>query len=73
MPAFPITSDHFVTSDLILVRKSSTEEPCDSIPCRMSENPRDGVCNKFGQAHDVRNLRIFEGSQFKLAAPKIQL
>ena len=32
--------------------------------CRMSENPRDGVCNKFGQAHDVRNLCISEGSQF---------
>ena len=30
----------------------------------MSENPRDGVCNKFGQAHDVRNLYISEGSQF---------
>ena len=32
--------------------------------CRMSENPRDGVCNKFGQAHDVRNLFISDGSQF---------
>jgi choline dehydrogenase-like flavoprotein len=30
----------------------------------MSENPRDGVCNKFGQAHDVRNLFISDGSQF---------
>ena len=32
--------------------------------CRMSENPRDGVCNKFGQTHDVRNLFISDGSQF---------
>jgi choline dehydrogenase-like flavoprotein len=32
--------------------------------CRMSEHPRDGVCNKFGQAHDVRNLFISDGSQF---------
>ena len=32
--------------------------------CRMSENSRDGVCNKFGQAHDVRNLFISDGSQF---------
>ena len=31
--------------------------------CRMSENPRDGVCNKFGQTHDVRNLFISDGSQ----------
>jgi choline dehydrogenase-like flavoprotein len=30
----------------------------------MSENSRDGVCNKFGQAHDVRNLFISDGSQF---------
>ena len=32
--------------------------------CRMSANPRDGVCNKWGQAHDIRNLFISDGSQF---------
>jgi choline dehydrogenase-like flavoprotein len=32
--------------------------------CRQSENPRDGVCNKYGQAHDVPNLFISDGSQF---------
>ena len=32
--------------------------------CRMSENPRDVVCNKFGQSHDIRNLFISDGSQF---------
>ena len=32
--------------------------------CRMSDNPRDGVCNRFGQAHDVKNLFISDGSQF---------
>jgi choline dehydrogenase-like flavoprotein len=32
--------------------------------CRMSENPRDGVCNKFGQTHDIKNLFISDGSQF---------
>ena len=31
---------------------------------RMSERPEDGVCNKFGQTHDVRNLFISDGSQF---------
>ncbi len=31
---------------------------------RMSENPRDGVVNKWGQAHDVANLFISDGSQF---------
>jgi choline dehydrogenase-like flavoprotein len=32
--------------------------------CRMSDNPRDGVCNKFGQTHDIANLFISDGSQF---------
>jgi len=32
--------------------------------CRMSENPRDGVCNKFGQTHVIKNLFISDGSQF---------
>ncbi|MGE0116743.1 MAG: GMC family oxidoreductase [Dongiaceae bacterium] len=31
---------------------------------RMSENPRDGVVNKHGQAHDIKNLFISDGSQF---------
>jgi choline dehydrogenase-like flavoprotein len=32
--------------------------------CRMSANPRDGVCDKHGQTHDVKNLFISDGSQF---------
>lgn len=32
--------------------------------CRMSANPRDGVCNKWGQTHDIANLFISDGSQF---------
>jgi choline dehydrogenase-like flavoprotein len=31
---------------------------------RMSENPRDGVVNKYGQTHDVKNLFVSDGSQF---------
>jgi choline dehydrogenase-like flavoprotein len=31
---------------------------------RMAENPRDGVVNKWGQTHDVKNLFISDGSQF---------
>jgi choline dehydrogenase-like flavoprotein len=31
---------------------------------RMAENPRDGVVNKFGQSHDVKNLFVSDGSQF---------
>jgi len=31
---------------------------------RMSENPRDGVVNKHGQAHDIKNLFVSDGSQF---------
>jgi choline dehydrogenase-like flavoprotein len=32
--------------------------------CRQSKRAQDGVCNKFGQTHDVRNLFISDGSQF---------
>jgi choline dehydrogenase-like flavoprotein len=32
--------------------------------CRQSVSRRDGVCNKYGQAHDVGNLFIADGSQF---------
>jgi choline dehydrogenase-like flavoprotein len=31
---------------------------------RMSENPRDGVVNKWGQTHDIKNLFVSDGSQF---------
>ncbi|MGO6984257.1 GMC family oxidoreductase [Rhizobium leguminosarum] len=31
---------------------------------RMSERPRDGVVNKWGQSHDIKNLFISDGSQF---------
>ncbi|MEM8776024.1 MAG: GMC family oxidoreductase [Pseudomonadota bacterium] len=30
--------------------------------CRMSERPEDGVVNKWGQAHDVPNLFVSDGS-----------
>jgi choline dehydrogenase-like flavoprotein len=29
---------------------------------RMSRNPADGVCNAWGQTHDVPNLFISDGS-----------
>jgi len=32
--------------------------------CRMSAAAKDGVCNKWGQAHDIGNLFISDGSQF---------
>jgi len=31
---------------------------------RMSANARDGVVNKYGQTHDIKNLFISDGSQF---------
>ena len=31
---------------------------------RMSARPQDGVCNKWGQTHDIANLFISDGSQF---------
>ena len=36
--------------------------------CRMSEKSRDGVCNKYGQTHDMKNLFISDGSQFTTGA-----
>jgi choline dehydrogenase-like flavoprotein len=36
--------------------------------CRQSASPRDGVCNKYGQTHDVGNLFISDGSQFASSA-----
>ena len=35
---------------------------------RMSENPRDGVVNKWGQSHDIANLFVSDGSQFTTGA-----
>jgi choline dehydrogenase-like flavoprotein len=32
--------------------------------CRMSAKASDGVCNKWGQTHDIPNLFISDGSQF---------
>jgi choline dehydrogenase-like flavoprotein len=36
--------------------------------CRQSARPEDGVCNKFGQSHDIKNLFISDGSQFTTGA-----
>lgn len=36
--------------------------------CRMSDKARDGVCNKHGQSHDIKNLFISDGSQFTTGA-----
>ncbi|PSK80278.1 choline dehydrogenase-like flavoprotein [Limimaricola soesokkakensis] len=35
---------------------------------RMSENPRDGVVNRWGQSHDIDNLFVSDGSQFTTGA-----
>jgi choline dehydrogenase-like flavoprotein len=35
---------------------------------RMSEDPTKGVCNKWGQTHDIANLFISDGSQFTTGA-----
>jgi len=32
--------------------------------CRMSEKPQDGVVNRWGQSHDIKNLFVSDGSQF---------
>lgn len=35
---------------------------------RMSANARDGVVNRWGQSHDIKNLFISDGSQFTTSA-----
>ena len=35
---------------------------------RMSAKPRDGVVNRYGQAHDIKNLFVSDGSQFTSAS-----
>ena len=35
---------------------------------RMSDNPRDGVVNRWGQTHDIPNLFVSDGSQFTTGA-----
>ncbi len=32
--------------------------------CRMGKDAKDSVCNSYGQAHDISNLFISDGSQF---------
>jgi hypothetical protein len=33
---------------------------------RMSAKPRDGVVNKLGQTHDIKNLFVSDGSQWSV-------
>jgi choline dehydrogenase-like flavoprotein len=35
---------------------------------RMSEKAKDGVVNKWGQTHDIKNLFVSDGSQFTTSA-----
>lgn len=35
---------------------------------RMSEKAKDGVVNKYGQSHDIKNLFVSDGSQFTTGA-----
>ena len=35
---------------------------------RMSENPRDGVVDRNGRTHDLKNLFVSDGSQFTSGA-----
>ena len=38
--------------------------------CRMGDNPKTSVLNKFNQAHDVRNLFVMDGSSFVSGGPQ---
>src|SRR5690606_27904197 len=38
--------------------------------CRMTADPREGVCDRFGRAHEVANLYIADGSVFTYCTDK---
>ena len=42
--------------------------PTTSAPAGRAPSPQDGVCNGYGQTHDVKNLFISDGSQFTTGA-----
>ena len=61
-------------SELMMAAGATRVLECPPMPgshnmgtCRMSEAPRDGVVNEWGQAHDVSNLFIADGSIFSTA------
>lgn len=67
MQAFAIRK----ADELLTAAGASKIIPCASLPSshnngtnRMSANPADGVCDKWGRAHDVPNLFISDGSVF---------
>jgi choline dehydrogenase-like flavoprotein len=52
-----------------IYRSSRVESSCHNMGvARMSDNPADGVTNRWGQAHDVPNLFVSDGSAFTSSA-----
>jgi choline dehydrogenase-like flavoprotein len=64
---------HFLTQAHAMLDAAGAKEflDCPQFPvshmmgtCRMSSRPRDGVVDRFGRSHEVKNLFVSDGSQF---------
>ena len=58
----------------VLAKHSQMVPPGESIhelgTCRMGDNPKTSVLNKWNQAHDVKNLFVVDGSSFVSGGPQ---
>jgi choline dehydrogenase-like flavoprotein len=58
----------------VLVKHSQMVPPGESIhelgTCRMGDNPKTSVLNKWNQTHDVKNLFVVDGSSFVSGGPQ---
>jgi choline dehydrogenase-like flavoprotein len=52
----------------LLAKSASHREPGQSVhelgTCRMGDNPKTSVLNKWNQSHDIANLLVVDGSAF---------
>jgi choline dehydrogenase-like flavoprotein len=58
----------------VLAKHSQMVPPGESIhelgTCRMGDNPKTSVLNKWNQTHDIKNLFVVDGSSFVSAGPQ---
>jgi choline dehydrogenase-like flavoprotein len=58
----------------VLAKHSQMVPPGESIhelgTCRMGDNPKTSVLNKWNQSHDVKNLFVVDGSSFVSGGPQ---
>jgi choline dehydrogenase-like flavoprotein len=58
----------------VIARHSDMVPPGESIhelgSCRMGDNPKTSVLNKWNQSHDIKNLFVLDGSSFVSGGPQ---